>query len=290
MLPAAQSLRAPPAIGARTGRERRNGAWHWGLSQPSPGRNPWWRQLDRPPHARSPGSMIIDSAWRRWSPPLAGRLGGVLLLGLAVFLGSCSSRQPNDLGSTATPTLSVNLVPLDTSNFLVPLQMGAPAHIRLFQWRNFNLIATWYDAKDRSRGITVAYIVTTPSFEPCRPEADPATFRTDPEGFLADVAFIAELPLHVTGSTNVNGRTAVTADVAGGGSPCGGSTLGVNPSFPGRISNPWLLLDPPSRLLAIEHGRFTVLVHLWASSENELAEWADEMEPTIQSITLPSPN
>jgi hypothetical protein len=225
---------------------------------------------------------------RRWRMVALVGLLLAAVIGGGILVGSRILRVPNDPESTATPTQRAVLVPLEASNFLVPLQMGAPANLRLFQWRDFNLIATWWDANDRSRGITIAYIVTTPGFEPCRPEADPAIIRTDPEGFLADVAFFAELPLQVTGSTSVNGRTAVTADVAGGGSPCGGSTLDVRPSM--NMSNPWLLLDQPSRLIAIEHGRFTVLVHLWASSEDELAEWADEMEPTIQSIKLPPPD
>ena len=125
-----------------------------------------------------------------------------------------------------------------------------------------------------AHGVVVA-VVEEPVTHECPPGQErSAPMRSAPAEFLEDLRDIAGIPIGDVTPTTIDGRPVLSAAVSirePGGCV---SDFHVRP-YTG-LASPWVRLDLPSRLFVLEVDGLTVVVQIWATTEPDLASWADE--------------
>ena len=131
------------------------------------------------------------------------------------------------------------------------------------------------------RGAVLAYL-GEPEVHQCGGPTSRVVVRRDPAGLLQDLEGIAGFDVRDIESRSVGGRTAASALVIGPG--CGQD---IHLRQVG-LSHDSLLLEisGPTFLTAVNVDGQTVLLQLWAHTEEELARWIDEMGPMLDSMTM----
>ena len=128
-----------------------------------------------------------------------------------------------------------------------------------------------------SRGVVVA-VLNGPVTHPCPPsDATERTvaMREAPADFLADLRDLAAVAIGEITPTTIDGRPAFAVAVPDNAPMAGcGTDFHLTP-FSG-LTSPFVRLDIPSRLYALDVDGLTVLIQIWATTERDLAAWADE--------------
>lgn len=128
-----------------------------------------------------------------------------------------------------------------------------------------------------SRGVVVA-VLNGPVTHPCPPSATTertVAMREAPAEFLADLRDLGGFPIGEITPTTIDGRPAIAASVPDD-LPEAGCWTEFHPTPFTGLSSPFVRLDIPSRLSVLDVDGLTVVIQIWATTEQDLADWADE--------------
>ena len=107
--------------------------------------------------------------------------------------------------------------------------------------------------------------------------------RSTPAGFLADVgSLLFGVELEPVRTTTLDGRAALTTRTAPGISS-NHSDLHVDGPITG-LSGLYTLMTAPSRLIVADIDGVTVMIQIWASTEDDLAAWMPDALRFVNSI------
>ncbi len=248
----------------------------------------------------------------RWATAIAAAVAVTLVVGALSRNAVADAPQPTSTPSpSATPAPSpsgaVRGAPSGTGSFLrtfaYVLPPGRP--IELFEYPNImGFVEADIEAPDLSseiyaatgamgavqpgaHGVVVA-VVDEPVTHACPPGPERSVpMRPAPAQFLDDLRDIAAIPVGPVTSTTIDGRPVLTTAISGRGQLCG-SDFHVK-AYTGLPSS-WVRLDLPSRLFVLQVDGLTVVVQIWATTEPDLASWADEVaDQFVQSMDFEAP-
>jgi hypothetical protein len=194
--------------------------------------------------------------------------------------------------TTANPTAAIIGPTLSAPYFLRPFEYVLPAATTLQPlisgrpmlegWADGPVVlgADRYGAEQNAahpRGIVVAAL-DGPVVHPC-PESGTGSrivIRSAPQEFLDDLRGHAGVALSAVVPTRFDGRPAVVTTVVPGQSRCTFTDF--------HTGNDYVLLNLPSRLILVDVDGMTVLIDVWALTDDALAAWLPEADEVVQSI------
>lgn len=168
------------------------------------------------------------------------------------------------------------------ATFVKPFEFAIPDGSGLELGRSGEEMARWFVGADHTHGITVA----TGEDAWIHPGAGRVALPDDPAGFIATLREVGSVDLDPTESMTLDGRPAMTARMARDRSADDPHVYELHVTGPmtGLSSGPYLYLNSPQRLIVTEVDGFTVLVQVWARSNEELDAFMPVATEFVDSI------
>ena len=132
------------------------------------------------------------------------------------------------------------------------------------------------------RGVVLAY-APEPEVHQCGGVTARVVVRRDPMGLLLDLEGVAGFDVRDIERRSVGGRSAASALVIG---PSCGADVHLQ-QLPGLTDDSLTLeISGPTFLTAVDVDGETVLLQLWAQTEEDLVQWIGEMGPMLDSMRV----
>ena len=235
-------------------------------------RGPPFRPMPIPamPLTREPGSST--AGWR----PFPVLLTVVLAAVLATIAGSLYQTARNVGAPESRVTLQMFPV-------AVSFDQASIQNLRLDEGTAWKKV--WSDSNRTGppqRGVVLAY-APEPEVHRCLGVTARVVVRRDPVGLLQDLEDVAGFDVREIERQSIGGRSAASALVIG---PSCGADVHLQ-QLPGLTDDSLTLeISGPTFLTAVDVDGETVLLQLWAQTEEELAQWIDEMAPMLDSMRI----
>jgi hypothetical protein len=193
--------------------------------------------------------------------------------------------DPRPSAGAATPTVTAAAARAVAAEFEQPFEFLLPPSLELSarSVRVFRFSAE-EQGRESSRGIDVLW-ADDPVVHPCPPggQSSRVSIRSEPAGLLDDLGTIAGFEIGPTEPATLDGFPALAAALALPPTRCeNAKDIHVGPAGVGP--NTFVPLGLPARLIVAEVAGATIIVHVWAAREADLADWLPVAMEFVDSI------